>query len=149
MKNKDLKIEKISIGSLTRPKHNAKIHTPEHIQQIKNSIREFGMIQPIVIHGEDNVIRAGEGRYLACKELGYKEIYCVQADHLTEEQARAFALADNLTQQATGFDLEILNLEIADLDFNFTDFGLNFDLNVDLDTDNIVVEEDRIVPSVL
>lgn len=71
-----LKVDYISIEQLKAYEKNAKIHTPEQIEQIKNSIQEFGMNDPIGIWGEDNLIIEGHGRLQACKELGMKEVPC-------------------------------------------------------------------------
>lgn len=80
-----LQIEKISLDELKPYENNSKKHTAEQIEQIKNSIRAFGNNDPLGIAGADNVIFVGNGRYIALKELGYKEAYCVRLDHLTEK----------------------------------------------------------------
>ena len=90
MKNKDniynkLNIEIISIDELKEYENNVKLHPKEQIEQIKKSISNFNMIDPIGID-EDNVIIEGHGRLEACKELGYKEVPCIRLTHLNEEQ---------------------------------------------------------------
>ena len=112
---------RLSIEELTPYENNAKKHTPEQIEQIKNSIQTFGNIDPLGIAGEDNVIYVGNGRYIALKELGYKEAYCIRLDHLTEQERKAYAIAHNKLTMNTGFDDELLRMEmesLQDIDFD-------------------------------
>ena len=86
LKERDnMKIEKISIDKIKMYENNAKEHPNWHIEQIKDSIHEFGFNDPIAVD-ENNVIIEGHGRYLALKELGYKEVEFIRLEHLTEEQ---------------------------------------------------------------
>lgn len=112
---------RLSIEELTPYENNAKKHTPEQIEQIKSSIQAFGNIDPLGIAGEDNVIYVGNGRYIALKELGYKEAYCIRLDHLTEQERKAYAIAHNKLTMNTGFDDELLRMEmesLQDIDFD-------------------------------
>jgi ParB-like chromosome segregation protein Spo0J len=116
-----LQIIKLGIEELTPYENNAKKHTPEQIEQIKNSIQAFGNIDPLGIAGENNVIYVGNGRYIALKELGYKEAYCIRLDHLTEQERKAYAIAHNKLTMNTGFDDELLRAEmesLQDIDFD-------------------------------
>lgn len=116
-----LQIIKLGIEELTPYENNAKKHTPEQIEQIKNSIQAFGNIDPLGIAGENNVIFVGNGRYIALKELGYKEAYCIRLDHLTEQERKAYAIAHNKLTMNTGFDDELLRAEmesLQDIDFD-------------------------------
>lgn len=74
--------------------NNARTHPVEQINKIASSIKEFGVINPIIIDDKDNVI-AGHGRIEAAKKLGLKEIPCLSVDHLSEAQRKAYILADN------------------------------------------------------
>ena len=123
-----MEIIELELKDLCRPEKNAKIHSKEQIAHICNSIKDFGMNDPIGIWSEKNIIVEGEGRYLACKKLGIKKVNCIRLDHLSDAERRAYAIAHNSTNQETGFDLEILGLEIENLDFDFKDFGLDFEL---------------------
>lgn len=118
-----LKVEYIPIDELKPYDKNAKIHTQEQIEQIKESIQEFGMNDPIGIWGKENLIVEGHGRLLACKELGMKEVPVIRLDDLTDEQRRAYTLIHNQTTMNTGFDLDILNEELEDIDIDMGEFG--------------------------
>lgn len=110
-----MKIERIAIDSLRPYQNNAKIHTPEQIEQIKRSIQEFGNNDPIAVD-ENDVVIEGHGRLQALQELGYTEVEVIRLTHLSEEQKKAYILVHNKLTMDTGFDLEILNAELAQLD---------------------------------
>ena len=114
--------------NLLKPyKHNAKIHTPEQIQQIKKSIKEFNFNDPIAVD-EDNTVIEGHGRLLAAKELGMKEVPVIFLYGLTDQQKKAYILAHNQLTMNTGFDMDVLADEINRITaFNMEDFG--FDLS--------------------
>ena len=69
--------------------NNARTHSPEQIQKLRSSLREFGFINPVIIDRDYGVI-AGHGSILAAKEEGISEVPCVFADHLTEAQKKAY-----------------------------------------------------------
>ena len=120
-----LKVEYLPIEEVKPYKNNAKIHTPEQIDQIKASIQQFGMNDPIGIWSKENIIVEGHGRLLACQELGYKEIPVIRLDDLTDEQRRAYTLAHNQLTMNTGFDLDILNEELNNLEIDMSEFGFD------------------------
>lgn len=127
-----MEIVRIPIGSIKEYENNAKIHTEEQIEQIKKSIEQFGMNDPIGIWGKDNIIVEGHGRLKALKELGYKEVECIRLDHLTDEERKAYTLAHNKLTMNTDFDFDILEKELNDiLDIDMSDFGFDFELSVD------------------
>ena len=95
----DYSIKLMPVTELTQYVNNPKEHTPEQIKNIAQSITEFGFIWPILLDKE-NMITAGHGRLLAAKHLGLTEVATMRADHLTEEQVKAFRLADNRLAQA-------------------------------------------------
>lgn len=132
-----LKVEYVPIGTLKPYENNAKIHTPEQIEQIKRSIRDFGMNDPIGIWGEDNLIVEGHGRLMACQELGYQEVPVIRLDDLTDEQRRAYTLIHNQTTMNTGFDLEMLNEELSKIDLDMDDYGFD-----EITQTDIEIEED-------
>ncbi len=134
-----MNIVKINIKQITPYKNNAKIHTQEQIEQIKKSIEEFGMNDPIAVWGEENIIVEGHGRLEALKQLGYTEVDCIRLDHLTDEERKAYTLAHNKLTMNTDFDFDILNSELEDIeDIDMSDFG--FDL--DFEDEEKEVEED-------
>lgn len=100
----------------------------EAVDYVANSIREFGFKNPIIVD-KNNVIVAGHTRYLACKKLGIKEVPCVIADDLTDEQIKAFRLADNKVAEIATWDLDLLDEELNDLfNFDMSDFGFDVGL---------------------
>ena len=122
-----MKIEKISIEKIKSYENNAKLHPPEQIEQIKKSIIEFGNNDPIAID-ENNVIIEGHGRYQALKELQFKEVEVIRLLHLNEEQKKAYILAHNKLTMNTGFDFNMLSLELDSIiDINMQDFGFDIE----------------------
>lgn len=133
-----LKVEYLPIEEIKPYENNAKIHTPEQIEQIKTSIQQFGMNDPIGIWSKDNIIVEGHGRLLACQELGYKEVPVIRLDELTDEQRRAYTLAHNQLTMNTGFDIDILNSELNKLDFDMSEFGFE-----EINQEDIELTEDE------
>lgn len=120
-----MKIENIDINLLTPYKNNAKKHPKKQIEQIMNSIREFGMNDPIGIWGNNNIIVEGHGRYLACKKLGMTEVPCIRLDNLTDEQRKAYTLAHNKVAESE-FDWDMVELEMDDINIDMEQFGFEF-----------------------
>ena len=134
---KKLKIEYVSIEELKPYERNAKLHPKEQVEQIKNSIREFGFNDPVAVWKDAEIIE-GHGRLLAAQELGLTEIPIIRLDSLTDQQRRAYMLAHNKLTMNSDFDLNILAEEIENiLDFDMSNFG--FDVVFDEDE---VVEDD-------
>lgn len=95
------------------------------VEYVANSIKEFGFQQPLVVD-KDGVLIVGHTRLKAAEKLGLKEVPVVVADNLTDEQAKAYRLADNKTGEMASWDWEALNLELEDidwLDINMEEFG--------------------------
>ena len=128
-----LQVDYIPIEQLKPYEKNAKIHTPEQIEQIKKSIQEFGMNDPIGVWGKDNLIVEGHGRLQACKELGMKEVPVIRLDDLTDEQRRAYTLVHNQTTMNTGFNMNILADELDNIDIDMSELGFLDSEEVDLD----------------
>lgn len=111
---------------------NAKQHPKRHIEQIAASIKEFGFNQPIVLD-KNNVIIVGHGRYEAAKILGLTEVPTITVD-LTEEQAKAYRLADNQLNALTGFDMDLVVEELKGLSDEMFDLtGFDRDLLIEPD----------------
>ena len=95
-------VQEVAISDLVLYDRNAKQHPADQITKIADSIREFGFISPVLIDDNKNVI-AGHGRIAAAQEIGMKMVPCVNVSGLTEEQRRAYVLADNrLTEMGGG-----------------------------------------------
>ena len=125
-----MKIEYIPITELVEYENNAKIHTDEQIEQIKESIVEFGMNDPIGIW-KDNVVIEGHGRLIACKELGYAEVPVIRLDHLSDEQRKAYGLVHNKLTMNTDFDIEILGFELEEIEMDMSVFGFEDDFQIE------------------
>lgn len=97
------------------------------VPYVAESIKQFGFKVPIVID-KNNVIVAGHTRYKAAKKLGFKSVPCIIADDLTDEQIKAFRLADNKVSEKAEWDLDLLDSEIEGIfDIDMTDFGFEFE----------------------
>ena len=131
-----MQIEKIKVDEIIPYEDNAKLHPERQIEQIRSSILEFGFNDPIAID-ENNVVIEGNGRLMAIKDLGFKEVDCIRIEGLTEDQKRAYILVHNQLTMNTGFDIDILNKElekIKGIDMKQFDFELNIDFDTDIDT---------------
>lgn len=130
-----MEIIRLKINDITPYEKNAKIHTEAQIEQIKKSIQEFGMNDPIAVWGDKNTIVEGHGRLEALKQLGYTEVDCIRLDHLTDEERKAYTLAHNKINMNTGFDIDLLDEELDSIeDIDMSDFGFT---EQDIDWDNV------------
>lgn len=121
-----MQIEKMKIDGIKPYKLNAKEHPQEQIDRIKKSITEFGFNDPIAVDRDGEVIE-GHGRLEAMKQLGREYIDVIRLSHLTPEQKRAYVLVHNRLTLETGFDEELLKLELDGIgNIDMTEFG--FDL---------------------
>lgn len=127
----ELKIEYVDINSI-KPYENNPRHNEEAIPYVMNSIKEFGFKVPIVID-KNNEIVAGHTRYKASIELGLEKVPCIIADDLTDEQIKAFRLADNKVSEQASWNFDLLEEELEDLDINMEDFGFLKTEDVNLD----------------
>jgi site-specific DNA-methyltransferase (adenine-specific) len=109
--NLDIKIEQIETSKLINYALNAKLHPPEQVEQIAASIKKFGFINPVIIDS-DFTILAGHGRVMAARKLDMHTVPVIQVGHLSDIEKKAFILVDNKTQMNTGFDMDILKLEL-------------------------------------
>ena len=125
------RVQEISIDLLKPYQNNAKIHGAEQVEAIKRSIQEFGFISPCLIDKDYNLI-AGHGRIMAAKELGMLKVPCLFIEGLTEQQRKAYILADNRLTDMGGWDQELIDEELRALydsgfDISLTGFELNLD----------------------
>lgn len=145
----------VPITKLVPYVNNARTHSPEQINKLRASLREFGFINPVIIDRDFGVI-AGHGRILAAKEEGITEVPCVFADHLTGAQKKAYIIADNRMAMDAGWDEELLRVEIEalqgmDFDPLLTGFDEKeladlFGTEGDAEEDNFDVEEELAKP---
>ena len=123
-----LQVRLVEVDKLAAYPRNARTHSPEQVEQIARSIQEFGWTNPILVDG-DNGILAGHGRLAAALKLGLKKVPVIELSHLSEEQKRAYILADNKIALNAGWDLDLLRTELLDLkeagfDLDLTGFSL-------------------------
>ena len=85
------------------------------VKYVAESIRNFGFKVPIVIDKDNNIV-CGHTRWKACKKLKIDTVPCVVADDLTEEQIKAFRVADNKTSEKSGWDFALLDTELAEIE---------------------------------
>jgi ParB-like chromosome segregation protein Spo0J len=105
-------IEQVPTRELVPYARNAKKHSEGQVQAIAASIREFGFNNPLLIDRANGVI-AGHGRLLAAQLLGYEDVPCIRLEHLTENEKRAYILADNrLGELGGGWDSSMLEIEV-------------------------------------
>lgn len=125
----ELKVEYIKTSELI-PYANNPRHNDDAVDYVANSIREFGFKVPIVID-KDKTIVAGHTRLKAAKKIGMKEVPCIIADDLTEQQIQAFRLADNKVSELATWDMDLLDLELDGItDIDMGDFGFDLDISV-------------------
>ena len=117
-----LKIETIPICDIDPHPRNVRIHDERNIQAIETSLRTFGQRTPIVLHGK--YVIKGNGTLIAARRLKWLKIQVVRADALSEDQAIAYAIADNKTSDLSEFDFEELAHVLHDL------HGRNVDLTM-------------------
>ena len=131
--------ENVKIDKLMPYINNTKKHSREQIKKIQSSIREFGFVNPILIDSNYNII-AGHGRLEGAKEEGLKEIPCLFIEDLTDQQIKAYRIADNKIAEFAEWDMDLLEIEMEGLDDLFTGFDdAEFDDIMGIDKE---VEED-------
>ena len=128
-----MKIESLPLDRLIPYARNSRTHSDAQVAQVAASIREFGFTNPVLIDAEDGII-AGHGRVMAARKLGLEKVPCIRLAHLSETQRRAYIIADNKLALNSGWDEEMLALELAELR------EADFDLDV-VGFDNFAIEQ--------
>lgn len=124
-----MEIENIKIEDLIPYARNSRTHSDEQVAQVAASIKEFGFTNPVLIDSDDGII-AGHGRVLAARKLKMQEVPCIRLGHLTESQKKAYIIADNKLALNSGWDEEMLKLELLELkelDYDIDVIGFNAD----------------------
>ena len=134
-----MNITKMRISELKEYENNPRLINEEAIERVTASIKEFGFKVPIIVD-EENVIVAGHTRKLAAQSIGIDEVPVIIADDLTEEQIKAFRLADNKVSEFSEWDFELLYSEMETLDIDMDLFGFDEELP-DIDIDDVFSEE--------
>lgn len=125
MKKNNLKVVFLSPDDIVPNPNNAKIHTGEQIEQIKESIKDFGFNDPVAID-ENNMIIEGHGRYMASKELSLEVIPVIILSGLSEEEKVAYSLIHNQLTMNTGFEYDLLKGEIESINsFDMTKYSFD------------------------
>ena len=127
-----MEIESIKIDDLKPYENNPRFNN-DAVAGVKASIQQFGFKIPIVVD-KNNVIVCGHTRFKASQELGLTELPCIRADDLTDEQIKAFRIADNSVSEKSSWDLEKLSIEMEDISLDMTSFNLDLDFLNDTDT---------------
>ena len=117
-----IKVIEKDINELVPYENNARIND-KAIDIVANSIQEFGFRNPVIID-KNKVIVAGHTRVEACKKLGIDKVPCIIADDLTEEQIKAFRIADNSSAQVAEWDMDKLMAELETIDYDMAKYGL-------------------------
>jgi hypothetical protein len=109
-----MQVEQIATVDLIPYARNSRTHSDEQVAQVAASIREFGFTNPVLID-QDNGIIAGHGRVMAATRLKLDTVPCIRLSHLSDTQKRAYIIADNKLALNSGWDDEMLKLELMDL----------------------------------
>ena len=133
---KQLEIKYMSVNDIKPYKNNPRINE-KAIPYVMNSIKEFGFKNPIIID-KNNIIICGHTRLESAKRLKYTEVPVIYADDLSDEQIKAFRLADNKVSEIAEWDLELLDDELSEIDLDMEQFG--FELS---DGESLFEEEEK------
>lgn len=125
--NHEYKIKKTA--DLIPYANNSRTHSDDQVNQVASSIKEFGFTNPILIDSDGGIV-AGHGRVMAAKKLGLDEVPCIELVGLTDAQKKAYVIADNQLALNSGWDLDMLKLEVEslkDMEFNIDLLGFEDD----------------------
>ena len=148
--NMTTRLELRPIESLKPYANNARTHSPAQIKQLRRSLREFGFVSPVLVTSDGDVI-AGHGRIEAARAEGISEIPCVLVEHLTDDQRRAYILADNRLAEAAGWDENLVSSELLALRDAGVDIALTGFSPADVlltPTDEVFEDDPDLTPSV-
>lgn len=135
-------IKELSTDDLIPYINNSRTHDETQVNQIAASIKEFGFLNPVIVDADHGII-AGHGRVMAAKKLNLKTVPCLEANHLTEAQKKAYIIADNKLALNAGWDDSILRVEfeaLKELDFDLTLTGFSLDELSDFEIEELAPE---------
>ena len=123
MKTTTTEFQLVYINKLIPYVNNARTHSPEQINKLRSSLREFGFVNPVIIDKDYNIL-CGHGRVKAAQAEGYDKVPCIFVEHMTEAQKKAYIIADNRMALDAGWDNELLEVELEALK------GMDFDISL-------------------
>lgn len=135
------KLVTVKIKDLKPNKNSARLHSDKNKHVLCSAVQHFKILNPPMIDQKNNII-AGNLRYEVAKELGYEEIQVIQIEHLSEDDIRAFIIAENKIAEMANWDKEILKIDLQYL----TDIGYDTSLTgfevaeIDLIINDIAIE---------
>jgi DNA modification methylase len=141
---KPLSIVYRQIADLVENPNNARIHPPQQMRPLEAAIRKFGFINPVIVD-RSGQIQAGHARVAAAKKIGIEKVPTIAVEELTEDQFRAYALADNRLAEKAGWDKEILAIELQHLthiDFDVALTGFEIP-EIDLVLQEAAIQQDK------
>lgn len=156
----ELKVTYENVKALKPYKNNPRTHNAKQISKITDSIENFNFLNPIIIN-KDRIIIAGHGRWLAAQKIGMDKVPVVRIEHLSDEEMKAYVIADNKLAELAGWDQDILAIEfqyILEADLNFDaeitgfetaeiDFLIDSQNNEDIDITDNIIEPDKSKPA--
>ena len=129
-----LQINYKSTENLIPYANNSRTHSDDQINQVASSIKEFGFTNPVLIDEQGGII-AGHGRVMAAKKLGLSEVPTITLEGLTKAQVKAYVIADNQLALNSGWELDVLKLEVeslGEMDFDISLLGFDDSFSLDL-----------------
>ena len=129
-----LQINYKSTENLIPYANNSRTHSEDQINQVASSIKEFGFTNPVLIDEQGGII-AGHGRVMAAKKLGLAEVPTIMLEGLTKAQVKAYVIADNQLALNSGWELDVLKLEVetlGEMDFDISLLGFDDSFSLDL-----------------
>ena len=135
-----MKIESIDLDKIIPYENNPRFND-EAVDYVASSIKAFGFKVPIVID-KNNIIVTGHTRVKAAELLGLDKVPCIRADDLTDDQIKAFRIADNKVSEFATWDYDKLDIELDDIEIDMTSFGVDIGSFDDFEADDIEEQDD-------
>jgi hypothetical protein len=123
----DRQIERVPLKSFKKSPRNARTHSKRQIEQVADSMRRFGVVNPLIVDRHNRLV-AGHARLEAARSIGLRAVPVIRVTDLTEIQLRAYMLADNRIAQNAGWDRELLSVELTELQIALPEIGLDLSI---------------------